>query len=95
MMMLLLMLVLLGMFLEMLSLILLMLMFWMPKLPSSSLQVFLLVTGQLALVCGLIALFVLHGPTKGWVRRNAWAYYVSYAVFLVVYIAIACCEGPR
>lgn len=58
-------------------------------------KVFLIVSVQLAFVCGLIALCVLHEDTNRFVKQNRWLYYLSYGVFLVTYLALACCPSVR
>ncbi|XP_071603819.1 protein lifeguard 3 isoform X1 [Heliangelus exortis] len=34
-------------------------------------------------------------PVRSFVQRNVAIYYASYAVFLVTYLMLACCQGPR
>ncbi|NXA46713.1 LFG3 protein, partial [Nothocercus julius] len=34
-------------------------------------------------------------PVRSFVQRNVAVYYASYAVFLVTYLVLACCQGPR
>lgn len=58
-------------------------------------KVYAILMCQLALVVGLIAIFVFEDNTKKWVQHNPWLYYVSYGVFLVSYISIVCCESVR
>lgn len=58
-------------------------------------KVFAILCVQLAVVAGLIAAFVFQSNVKLWVRQNSWAYFVSYIVFLVTYLAIACCPSVR
>lgn len=44
---------------------------------------------------GIIAVFTFVKPVGDFVRANMAMYYASYAVFLVTYLTLACCQGPR
>jgi len=50
---------------------------------------------MLGVVAIMTAVPFLHHPIKAYVRHNLAMYYVSYGVFLVVYIALMCCESVR
>lgn len=58
-------------------------------------KVYLILMCQLAVTCGFIALFVFHDGVKSYVRANSWLYWLSYGIFVVVYIALACCSSVR
>lgn len=50
---------------------------------------------QLLFSLAVVALFVFEPHTKMFVRRNTYLYYVSYFIFLGVYIALLCCGKVR
>ncbi|TGZ72676.1 hypothetical protein CRM22_001945 [Opisthorchis felineus] len=58
-------------------------------------KVYLILTAQLLVTCGIVSLFLLARPVKYWVQRNSWFYYISYATFLVTYITLVCCDNVR
>ncbi|XP_048342429.1 protein lifeguard 3-like [Sphaerodactylus townsendi] len=58
-------------------------------------KVYSIIAVQLLVTVGIIAVFTFVTPVSSFVRRNAAVYYVSYAVFLVTYLVLVCCEGPR
>ncbi|XP_060119293.1 protein lifeguard 3 isoform X2 [Heteronotia binoei] len=58
-------------------------------------KVYGIISVQLLMTVGIIAIFTFVTPVSSFVRRNIAVYYVSYAVFLVTYLVLACCEGPR
>ncbi|XP_014679534.1 PREDICTED: protein lifeguard 2-like [Priapulus caudatus] len=58
-------------------------------------KVYLILMVQLLITTGFIALFVFHDGVKYYVQHNSWLYWTSYGVFLVVYIVLVCCKGPR
>jgi len=58
-------------------------------------KVFMIVTVQLAVVAAMVSVAVFHDGTRLFVRQNPALYYVGYGVFLVVYIALMCCESVR
>ncbi|XP_020660556.3 protein lifeguard 3 [Pogona vitticeps] len=58
-------------------------------------KVYSIISVQLLLTVGIIAIFTFVEPVSSFVRRNIAVYYVSYAVFLVTYLVLVCCEGPR
>jgi len=50
---------------------------------------------QLLFTFGVVALFVFEPNTKRFVRSHSYLYYVSYVIFLGVYISLACCGNLR
>ncbi|XP_070585579.1 protein lifeguard 3-like [Erythrolamprus reginae] len=58
-------------------------------------KVYSIISVQLLVTVGIIAIFTFVEPVSGFVRRNSAVYYTSYAVFLVTYLVLVCCEGPR
>ncbi|NXL03917.1 LFG3 protein, partial [Mesembrinibis cayennensis] len=58
-------------------------------------QVYAIISLQLLVTVGIIAVFTFVSPVRSFVQRNVAVYYASYAVFLVTYLVLACCQGPR
>uniref|UniRef100_A0A914BX84 Uncharacterized protein n=1 Tax=Acrobeloides nanus TaxID=290746 RepID=A0A914BX84_9BILA len=58
-------------------------------------KVFTWVTIMLAVVAVMSVLPFIHTELKSFVYQNFGLYYVSYVTFLVVYIALVCCENVR
>lgn len=58
-------------------------------------QVFLVLTIQLSVTFSFVAIFTFVKDVKGFVRRNVWTYYVSYAVFFISLIVLSCCGEFR
>jgi len=58
-------------------------------------KVFVLVSVMLAVVSIMTAVPFLHQPTMQFVRTSPGIYWLSYGTFLVVYIALMCCESVR
>ncbi|XP_034642031.1 protein lifeguard 3 [Trachemys scripta elegans] len=58
-------------------------------------KVYTIISVQLLVTVGIIAVFTFVSPVRNFVRRNVAVYYCSYAVFLVTYLVLACCQGPR
>ncbi|NXQ35440.1 LFG3 protein, partial [Alaudala cheleensis] len=58
-------------------------------------KVYAIISLQLLVTVGIISVFTFVDPVCSFVRRNAAIYYASYAVFLVTYLVLACCQGPR
>ncbi|XP_034983751.1 protein lifeguard 3 isoform X2 [Zootoca vivipara] len=58
-------------------------------------KVYTIISLQLLITVAIIAVFTFVEPVSSFVRRNVAVYYVSYAVFFVTYLVLACCEGPR
>ncbi|NXW38266.1 LFG3 protein, partial [Phaetusa simplex] len=57
--------------------------------------VYAIISLQLLVTVGIIAMFTFVTPVRSFVQRNVAVYYASYAVFLVTYLVLACCQGPR
>uniref|UniRef100_H3AEG5 Glutamate ionotropic receptor NMDA type subunit associated protein 1 n=1 Tax=Latimeria chalumnae TaxID=7897 RepID=H3AEG5_LATCH len=57
--------------------------------------VFLVLTVQLSVTFGFVAIFTFVDDAKLYVRRHPWTYYVSYAVFFVCLIVLTCCGNFR
>lgn len=58
-------------------------------------KVYTIISIQLLITVAIIAVFTFVKPVGDFVRRNVAVYYASYAVFLVTYLTLACCQGPR
>ncbi|XP_077176779.1 protein lifeguard 3-like [Paroedura picta] len=58
-------------------------------------KVYSIISVQLLVTVGIIAVFTFVTPVNTFVKRNLAVYYASYAVFLVTYLVLVCCEGPR
>lgn len=58
-------------------------------------KVFTLVTVMLLVVSIMTAIPWFHQPTMQFVRSSPGVYWLSYGTFLVVYIALMCCESVR
>ncbi|XP_013922262.1 PREDICTED: protein lifeguard 3-like [Thamnophis sirtalis] len=58
-------------------------------------KVYSIISVQLLVTVGIIAIFTFVKPVSDFVRNNTAVYYASYAVFLVTYLVLVCCEGPR
>ncbi|NWT58762.1 LFG3 protein, partial [Erythrocercus mccallii] len=58
-------------------------------------KVYAIISLQLLVTVGIISVFTFVEPVHSFVRKNAAIYYASYAVFLVTYLVLACCQGPR
>lgn len=58
-------------------------------------QVFLVLTLQLLVTLSTVAVFTFVGEVKGFVRKNVWTYYVSYAIFFISLIVLSCCGDFR
>ncbi|XP_042319613.1 protein lifeguard 1 [Sceloporus undulatus] len=58
-------------------------------------KVFLVLTIQLSVTFAFVAIFTFVKGVKGFVRRNVWTYYVSYAVFFISLIVLSCCGEFR
>ncbi|NXT90145.1 LFG3 protein, partial [Anhinga rufa] len=63
--------------------------------PPYLLQVYAIISLQLLVTVGIIAVFTFVSPVHSFVRKNVAIYYASYAVFLVTYLVLVCCQGPR
>uniref|UniRef100_A0A673GT71 Protein lifeguard 1-like n=1 Tax=Sinocyclocheilus rhinocerous TaxID=307959 RepID=A0A673GT71_9TELE len=58
-------------------------------------KVFSVLSLQLAVTCGFVAVFTFEPHVKLFVMQNAWTYWVGYVVFLVPYVVILCCGEFR
>lgn len=58
-------------------------------------KVYLILMCQLLITLGFVSLFTFHDGVKLWVRRNSWAYWCSYAAFIITYLTLMCCSGVR
>ncbi|NXK96367.1 LFG3 protein, partial [Formicarius rufipectus] len=58
-------------------------------------KVYAIISLQLLVTVGIISVFTFVHPVRSFVRKNVAIYYASYAVFLVTYLVLACCQGPR
>uniref|UniRef100_A0A915EAG9 Uncharacterized protein n=1 Tax=Ditylenchus dipsaci TaxID=166011 RepID=A0A915EAG9_9BILA len=58
-------------------------------------KVFFMVSIMLAVVTVMSAIPFIHTPTKLFIQQNHGIYLLGYFTFLVVYIALMCCEGVR
>ncbi|XP_032079334.1 protein lifeguard 1 isoform X1 [Thamnophis elegans] len=58
-------------------------------------KVFLVLTIQLSVTFSFVAIFTFVKEVKGFVRKNVWTYYVSYAVFFISLIVLSCCGEFR
>ncbi|NXS86980.1 LFG3 protein, partial [Erpornis zantholeuca] len=58
-------------------------------------KVYAIISLQLLVTVGIISVFTFVHPVRSFVQRNIAVYYASYAVFLVTYLVLACCQGPR
>ncbi|XP_023498088.1 protein lifeguard 3 isoform X2 [Equus asinus] len=58
-------------------------------------KVYSIISIQLLITVAIIAIFTFVRPVGEFVRKNLFVYYISYAVFLVTYLTLACCQGPR
>ncbi|NWI86664.1 LFG3 protein, partial [Pitta sordida] len=58
-------------------------------------KVYAIISMQLLVTVGIISVFTFVEPVHTFVRNNVAIYYASYAVFLVTYLVLVCCQGPR
>ncbi|NXX33049.1 LFG3 protein, partial [Nicator chloris] len=58
-------------------------------------KVYAIISLQLLVTVGIISLFTFVHPVRSFVQRNVAIYYASYGVFLVTFLVLVCCEGPR
>ncbi|NWV79123.1 LFG3 protein, partial [Dasyornis broadbenti] len=58
-------------------------------------KVYAIISLQLLVTVGIISVFTFVHPVRSFVQRNVAIYYASYAVFLVTYLVLVCCQGPR
>ncbi|XP_016161062.1 PREDICTED: protein lifeguard 1-like [Ficedula albicollis] len=58
-------------------------------------KVFLVLTLQLTVTFAFVTVFTFVKSVRGFVQRNVWTYYVSYAVFFISLIVLSCCGDFR
>ncbi|XP_067426205.1 protein lifeguard 3-like [Emydura macquarii macquarii] len=62
-------------------------------------KVYTIISVQLLVTVGIVAIFtsvsLSDSPVRSFVQWNVTVYYASCAVFLVTYLLMACCKGPR
>lgn len=58
-------------------------------------KVYSILTAQLSVTLGFIAMFVYHQPTNHWVRSHRELFWVALVILIVTMIALACCESVR
>ncbi|KAF4788774.1 Protein lifeguard 1 [Turdus rufiventris] len=58
-------------------------------------KVFLVLTLQLTVTFAFVTVFTFVKGVRGFVQRNVWTYYVSYAVFFISLIVLSCCGDFR
>ncbi|XP_041987772.1 protein lifeguard 1-like [Aricia agestis] len=58
-------------------------------------KVYAILMCQLLVTMGAIALFLFHEPTKLFVARNSYLFWIALAVLIVTLIAMACCTNVR
>ncbi|XP_061378387.1 protein lifeguard 1-like isoform X1 [Danaus plexippus] len=58
-------------------------------------KVYSILMTQLLVTMAFITLFVYHAPTKLWVQKNPFMFWIAFAVVLVCLIAMACCPSVR
>jgi len=58
-------------------------------------KVFGILSIQMAVTTGFIALFVLHEGIKKWTAQNSWFLFLMLALYLVTAFTLICCEGVR
>lgn len=66
-----------------------------PVTHSTCPQVFLVLTLQLTVTFAFVTVFTFVKGVRGFVQRNVWTYYVSYAVFFISLIILSCCGDFR
>lgn len=54
-----------------------------------------MLTLQLSVTFAFVAAFTFAKGVRGFVQRNVWTYYVSYAIFFVSLIVLSCCGDFR
>ncbi|XP_041057572.1 protein lifeguard 3-like [Carcharodon carcharias] len=58
-------------------------------------KVYMILTVQLTVTFGIVAVFTFSAPVQQFVRTNSAVYWSAYGVFIVIYFVLICCEGPR
>uniref|UniRef100_A0A8B9VP79 Glutamate ionotropic receptor NMDA type subunit associated protein 1 n=1 Tax=Anas zonorhyncha TaxID=75864 RepID=A0A8B9VP79_9AVES len=63
--------------------------------PHPARRVFLVLSLQLSVTFAFVAVFTFVKGVRGFVQRNVWTYYISYAVFFISLIVLSCCGDFR
>ncbi|XP_013379933.1 protein lifeguard 3 isoform X1 [Lingula anatina] len=58
-------------------------------------KVYLILAAQLAVTFGIVCIFSLVEPVGLFVRQNIWLYWISYALFIILYIVLVCVREAR
>nr|XP_055067573.1 glutamate receptor, ionotropic, N-methyl D-aspartate-associated protein 1b (glutamate binding) [Misgurnus anguillicaudatus] len=58
-------------------------------------KVFAVLSVQLAVTCGIVAIFTFDRHVKLFVQQHAWTYWVGYLVFLCPFFILSCCKDFR
>ncbi|KAK9969557.1 hypothetical protein ABG768_027718 [Culter alburnus] len=58
-------------------------------------KVYLILAAQLLITTSIIAVFTFVEPVRLFVIQNPAIYWASFPVYLVTYLMLVCCEGPR
>lgn len=58
-------------------------------------KVYLILTAQLSVTAGIVAVFCFVEPVSDFVQKNPALYWASYAVYFITHIVLVCCQGPR
>ncbi|XP_015199800.1 fas apoptotic inhibitory molecule 2b isoform X2 [Lepisosteus oculatus] len=58
-------------------------------------KVYTILMIQLLITVAIVALFTFCEPVRIYIQSNPGWYWASYAVFLVTYLTLSCCPGPR
>ncbi|XP_057192195.1 protein lifeguard 3 [Triplophysa rosa] len=58
-------------------------------------KVYLILAAQLFVTASIIAVFVFVEPVRLFVIQNPAIYWASFPVYLITYLVLVCCEGPR
>ncbi|XP_051566007.1 protein lifeguard 3-like isoform X1 [Myxocyprinus asiaticus] len=58
-------------------------------------KVYLILAAQLFVTASIIAVFAFVEPVRLFVIQNPAIYWASFPVYLVTYLVLVCCEGPR
>ncbi|XP_058830969.1 protein lifeguard 1-like isoform X4 [Topomyia yanbarensis] len=58
-------------------------------------KVYSILTVQLGITLGFIALFMYHRPTKLWVQQHPEMFWIALGVMIVTLLSMACCDSVR
>ncbi|XP_041925235.1 protein lifeguard 3 isoform X3 [Alosa sapidissima] len=58
-------------------------------------KVYLILAAQLIVTVSIVAVFVFVHPVRLFVVQNPGVYWASIVLYLVTYLVLVCCEGPR